>query len=334
MPEKPWTHIAADFMGPLPSGHNLLVLVDYFSRFVEVVVMREITAKLTIQALHETFCRYGIPESMKTDNGPQFVSEALSKFGTEFGIELIKTSPYWPQANGEVERANRALKKRLQISQETPNSDWKWDLRMYLLMYNSTPHSTTGVAPSALMFGRVLRDKLPTMPSAGNILTEEVMDRDREKKVRGAEYSDNRRQARPSLIKVGDTVVAKRINKETKLSSNFSPEELEVIQRNGPDATLRCKDTGRTFHRNVAHLKHMATEANLADQNISLPHTRTSGINSESQSSSPQLLSSNNQPLGSQPTADLAVPPQRRPQRSIRQPGYLNDFRLDAVQDI
>ncbi|XP_055522693.1 uncharacterized protein K02A2.6-like [Wyeomyia smithii] len=52
---KPWAHIAADFMGPLPSCHNLLVLIDYFSRFIEVIIMREITAKLTVQALHETF---------------------------------------------------------------------------------------------------------------------------------------------------------------------------------------------------------------------------------------------------------------------------------------
>ncbi|XP_055543744.1 uncharacterized protein K02A2.6-like [Wyeomyia smithii] len=136
--------------------------------------MKEISAKNTILAFHETFCRYGIPESIKSDNGPQFMSESLQSFCTEFGIELRKTTPYWPQANGEVERANRSLKKRLQISQESCKVDWKWDLRMYLLMYNSTPHSTTGVAPSASMFGRVLRDKLPTFPTGLKKSIEEI----------------------------------------------------------------------------------------------------------------------------------------------------------------
>lgn len=84
MPEKPWVHIAVDFMGPLPSGHNLLVIVDYYSRFVEVIVMKEISAKSTILALHETFCRYGIPVTMKSDNGPQFVSEAVQDFCREY----------------------------------------------------------------------------------------------------------------------------------------------------------------------------------------------------------------------------------------------------------
>lgn len=276
MPEKPWTHIAVDFMGPLPSGHNLLVLVDYFSRFVEVVVMREITAKLTIQALHETFCRYGIPESMKTDNGPQFISEALIQFSREFGFDLIKTSPYWPQANGEVERANKALKKRLQISQETPHTDWKWDLRMYLLMYNSTPHSTTGVAPSALMFGRVLRDKLPTIPTFGksSISFEEIRDRDRVKKFKEAEYYDQRHHAAPNPIKAGDIVVAKRMIRDNKLSCNFSPEELEVIQRTGSDVTLRSKESGRLFHRNVSHLKPLRPETHITEQCNNLSNQR------------------------------------------------------------
>lgn len=329
MPEKPWTHIAVDFMGPLPSGHNLLVLVDYFSRFVEVVVMREITAKLTVQALHETFCRYGIPESMRTDNGPQFVSEALNQFAAEFGIELIKTSPYWPQANGEVERANRALKKRLQISQETTNSDWKWDLRMYLLMYNSTPHSTTGVAPSALMFGRVLRDKLPSMPSFDPKLTEEVRDRDCERKVKGSEYIDRRRHATPNAIGVGDTVVAKRVNKENKLSSNFSPEELEVVQRNGSDVTLQSKETGRMFHRNVTHLKPIVTEQHF--QEISSQSEDGPGSENEAQ---PSTSCSGQHESQTTATSSKQTAVQQRPKRSSRQPDYLNDYRLNAVQDM
>lgn len=134
MPEKAWNDIAIDFMGPLPSGHNLLVMVDYFSKFTEVVIMKQITAKRTVQVLHETFCRFGVPESIKSDNGPQFVSGELSSYCREYGIELRHTTPYWPQANGEVERANKTILKHLKISQDSNSQDWIWDLRTFLSM--------------------------------------------------------------------------------------------------------------------------------------------------------------------------------------------------------
>lgn len=306
MPDKPWAHIAADFMGPLPSGHNLLVLVDYFSRFIEVIIMKEITAKLTVQALHESFCRYGIPETMRTDNGPQFVSELLSNFCTEHGIRLVRTTPYWPQANGEVERANRALKKRLQISQESTKADWKWDLRTYLLLYNSTPHSTTGVAPSALMFGRVLRDKLPSVSNTTGDY-EEIRDKDRERKQAEADYADKRRHAKTSSLKPGDLVVAKRTLRENKLSSNFGPEELVIVERSGPDVTLKSSESGRVLHRNVAHLKKLVPRQEVPNSDANEPCTTSEVLESERD---------------------------QRPRRESRKPEYLNDYQLGIVQDI
>ncbi|XP_062710814.1 uncharacterized protein K02A2.6-like [Aedes albopictus] len=214
MPIKPWIDIAVDFMGPLPSGHNLFVIVDYFSRFTEVVVMKQITARHTIQALHESFCRFGVPETIKADNGPQFISEELKAYCREYGIQLRRTTPYWPQANGEVERANKTILKHLKISQEAGSEDWIWDLRTFLLMYNSTPHATTGEAPSVLMFGRVLRDKLPGIDHRRMLLDEEeVRDKDWTNKLKDAEYSNARRHAKPSEFKEGDTVVAKRMCK-------------------------------------------------------------------------------------------------------------------------
>ncbi|XP_062539002.1 uncharacterized protein K02A2.6-like [Armigeres subalbatus] len=324
IPNRPWVDIAVDFMGPLPSGHNLLVIIDYFSRFVEVVIMKEISARNTIQALHETFCRYGIPQSIKTDNGPQFISESLQSFCTEFGIELRKTTPYWPQANGEVERANRSLKKRLQISQESTTVDWKWDLRMYLLMYNSTPHSTTGVAPSALMFGRVLRDKLPAFPvEVARKSIEEIQDTDREKKQKGAEYADRIRNATPNLLKEGDTVVAKRMTRDNKLSTNFSPEEMVILKRNGADATIQSKETGKIFHRNVSHLKPL-----IPRKEVIVDHMVGEG--SDTLSPCSELAKQLNKPTDN---ANADFGPSSRSRRAQKKPMYLNDYQLGIVQD-
>lgn len=284
--------------------------------------MREISAKNTIQALHETFCRYGIPESIRSDNGPQFVSESLQSFCKEFGIELRKTTPYWPQANGEVERANRSLKKRLQISQESSKVDWRWDLRMYLLMYNSTPHSTTGVAPSALMFGRVLRDKLPAFPMNPAKTIEEIQDTDREKKLKGAEYTNIRRKARPSSLKEGDVVVAKRMTKDNKLSTNFNPEEMIILKRNGADATIQSKASGKIFHRNVSHLKPIIPRTEIRAE---LPN--------EEPSTSHRSLEQSEQPDDNNSNPNVTIEPLCRSRRESKKPKYLEDFQLGIVQD-
>ena len=93
-------------MGPLPSDEHILVVVDYYSRYFETVTLRSVTSKKIINALKPTFTRWGIPCSLRTDNGPQFMSAEFQQFLREHGVEHRTIPPYWPQANGEVERQN------------------------------------------------------------------------------------------------------------------------------------------------------------------------------------------------------------------------------------
>ena len=69
-------------------------------------------------------------------------------------------TPLWPQANGEVERQNRSLLKRIKIAQ-IEKKDWKKEIESFLMMYGTTPHHTTGVSPAELMFRRKLRTRIP-----------------------------------------------------------------------------------------------------------------------------------------------------------------------------
>lgn len=95
-------HGGADLLGPLPSGEYLLVVVDNFSRFFETVIMKSVTSSKVIDALQPILARFGVPYSLRTDNGTQFVSEEFKAYLSEHGIEHRKTPPLWPQANGEV----------------------------------------------------------------------------------------------------------------------------------------------------------------------------------------------------------------------------------------
>ena len=69
------------------------------------------------------------------------------------GIEHRKTTPLWPQTNSEVERQNKSLLKRMKIAQ-AEGKEWKKEVCKYLVAYRSTPHTTTGVSPAELLFGR------------------------------------------------------------------------------------------------------------------------------------------------------------------------------------
>ena len=141
LPTAPWQHLAADLLGPLPSGDYVFVVVDYYSRFFEMEFTKSTTCKKIVSMLFKIFVTHGLPLSLRTDNGPQFTSEHFTKYLEESGIEQRRTSPLWLQANCEIERQNRSVLKRLRIAQ-AEDRNWKSEIDNFLMMYRSTPHST------------------------------------------------------------------------------------------------------------------------------------------------------------------------------------------------
>ena len=112
---QPWVDLAADLMGPLPSREDVLVVVDYCSRYFEVDILMSVTSPKVIESLEKIFCTHGLPQSFKTDNGTEFVSDEFEHFLKTNDIEHCTLTQLWPQANGEVERQNRSLLKTLRI---------------------------------------------------------------------------------------------------------------------------------------------------------------------------------------------------------------------------
>ncbi|XP_061196490.1 uncharacterized protein K02A2.6-like [Saccostrea echinata] len=100
-PSQPSQDLAIDFLGPLPSGDSLLVLVDCYSRWMDVTIMKSTTTDKVIQSLKSTFATHGVPLSIRTYNGPRFVSGEFKEFLQEYGISHRKTTPLWPQADGK-----------------------------------------------------------------------------------------------------------------------------------------------------------------------------------------------------------------------------------------
>ena len=236
LPDKPWDHVACDLLRPLPSGESILVIVDYYSRFFEVTFLRSTVSAKVVAACEEVFCRWGIPLSLRSDNGPQFISAEFQTFLQEYGIHWRSATPLWPRANGEVERQNRSLLKSLKIAQLS-KKDHRAELRKFLLAYRSTPHTVTGVSPAELMTGRVMRTKLPSVDRSvvGDYAEkqsrdEQVRDRQALSQLRSREAVNEGRSE--SNIEVGEKVVVKS-KVHGKLSPTFDPTEVQVAAREG-----------------------------------------------------------------------------------------------------
>lgn len=255
-PSEPWRQLALDLLGPLPSGHHLLVVIDYFSRYIEIEVLTRIDSSEIIKRLKVMWARFGIPHSITLDNGRQFTSEEFHNFAKTYNIQLLHTTPYWPQMNGEVERQNRSILKRIKISHQS-GREWRDDLTEYLLMYRATEHSVTGKSPGELLFGRKMRDKLPEISQPLETVVdtfEDVRDLDKINKEKGKEYTDRKRKAKPNDIQLGETVVLKNMVRQNKLTPTFGSEKFKVIDRKGSEITVKAPD-GPEYKRNVSHAK-------------------------------------------------------------------------------
>lgn len=252
-PNGPWQCVATDLLGPLPNNEYVLVLIDYYSRYQEIVFLRNISSDRIIKAMQEIFCRLGLPKSLRTDNDRQYVSAELENFCKANDITHITTPPYWPQANGEVENMNKSLVKRLKIASANKNN-YKEEIQKFILMYNVTPHGTTGSPPSELMFNRVIRDKIPSIHDiTDDMIDSSARDLDCMNKHKGKERGDKRRNAKPSEIAVGDKVLLRNVVFPHKLTTNFDLTEYEVVDRNGNEVEITAN--GKSYKRNISHVK-------------------------------------------------------------------------------
>ena len=272
MPDGPWQKVHVDFYGPLPSGEYLLVLIDRYSRYPAVEIVRSTKASVVIPKFDKIFATHGIPFSITTDNGPPFNSEAYRRYLHTVGISYDTATPKWPQGNAEVERFNQPLGRAL-ITAKVEGRIWQQELNRFLLQYRTTPHATTKIAPSDLLFNRVVNGKLPTLVKNKTISRhKEAVENERLRAEYNKVYADKKRHAKPCDIKVGDYVLIKQ-DKQNKLTPRFNEKPLIVVHRNKSRITVEDNDK-RKITRNVSHFKRILTPSNLENEANSEPETK------------------------------------------------------------
>ena len=97
-----WEQISIDFCEV--AGHYVLVVIGDYSRFPEIEVVHSTSAKAVTPKLDRIFAAYGVPQVVKSGNGPPFNGGEFARFANYLGFKHRKVSPLWPEANGEVER--------------------------------------------------------------------------------------------------------------------------------------------------------------------------------------------------------------------------------------
>ena len=147
-------------MTDMPTGPS--EIVDRYSRFPEVEIVKSTKASVVIPKLDKIFATHGIPSTVKTDNGPPFNGEEYSRYLAALGITPKFSTALWPQGNAEAERFMQPLGKTLRTA-KAENRSWQQELNRFLLQYRTTPPSTTGVLPAELLFNRTVKGKLPIL---------------------------------------------------------------------------------------------------------------------------------------------------------------------------
>ena len=102
-PTRPWSRLHIDYAGPM-EGRMFLVVVDAHSKWMDVIAMKRATALTILQRLRTLFSNFGVPESVVTDNGPQFIAAEFQEFCKLNGIRHVLIAPYHPASNGLAER--------------------------------------------------------------------------------------------------------------------------------------------------------------------------------------------------------------------------------------
>jgi len=159
---EPFSGLAMDLLGPLTisrGGHkHVLVICDRFTKLTRAIPLRVATALTVSSALIDTWvAAYGIPDSVLTDNGPQFASVYYQGILGLLGMASNYTSPYHPQTNGQVERYNRTLVRQLRCYIAEHQTEWDSHLSLLTTGYNTLVHASTGEIPFAFVSPRRLQ---------------------------------------------------------------------------------------------------------------------------------------------------------------------------------
>ncbi len=253
---EPFDSVAIDTIGPLPtaSDHSqyILVIIDEFSRFVELIPTPDVSALSAAKGILQVFGRFGAPRQIKSDNGSQFTAQVVQELLTLLNVNHSFSLPYRPQSNAIVERANREILKHLRHLAHDFRDTTQWPLYLPLVqrIVNATPNALTKLAPSQIVYGnRISIDRgllQPFSTAAVEINSDFVkqlsatQDRLLEQiKLAQQEYISARQNDDPQEFSVGALVLIPFPARPNKLAAKWQG-PFEVVSRDSKHTYSLC----------------------------------------------------------------------------------------------
>ena len=160
VPEGIWEDISMDFVGPLPMTARqvdaILVVVDCLSKMAHFLPCRSDMTGPEVAELfvNRVWALHGLPLSVVTDRGPNFLNEWNTALLKLVGTKHYKSSAYHPESDGQTERANRVLGEMLRHYVGQEYDDWDKYLPMLEFAHNNAHSSATGSTPFFICYGK------------------------------------------------------------------------------------------------------------------------------------------------------------------------------------
>lgn len=154
----PMERWAIDILGPLPLTNKknsyLMVVGDYFTKWIDAIPIRNMKANTIAQKfVNHIVSIFGVPMQIHSDQGQTFESDVFKEMCRILGIEKTRTTPYRPQSDGMIERANRTIENMLSAFVDENQKNWDDLIPLLMLAYRSSVHESTGVSPNEMVFG-------------------------------------------------------------------------------------------------------------------------------------------------------------------------------------
>ena len=241
VPEFPWQILGADLF--YLDGTNYILIMDYYSKFPIVRELPNNTTSATIvRLMKQIFSEHGVPQSIVSDNGPQFQSAIFKEFTQEWMIQHRTSSPRYPQSNGFAERGVQSIKSALKKAKASG-----MDREMALLCLRTTPIDHMLPSPAELLFNRKFLSNLP-MRRNDPSNKEEIRSRLKERQVKQKHYHDKGAKDLPPLT-TGQHV--------RLLNDNNGHWEPAIIKAPYPEPRFYLVETddGSVLRRNRSHLR-------------------------------------------------------------------------------
>ena len=241
IPDRPWSSVAADLFSL--HGKNYIVLVDYYSNFLEVSELPDTAACSVIQFLKEQFSHHRIPDCLVTDNGSQIVSKEFTQFTTDWEFKHVTSSTRYPKSNGKAESAVKVAKNLLKKAIKDGKDPWS-----ALLNYRNTPTEGMKSNPTQRLASRRTRTLLPMATSLLHPkVVEGVEDQIKQKKQKAKYYHDRTAKLLPE-IEVGQEVRVAPTERSKPWKSAMCVQKL-------PDHSYLVRTSKETVRRNRQSVK-------------------------------------------------------------------------------